>query len=174
LRLHDRDPGRRGSVLRNPARSLRLRLEDRGAAAIEAAIVAPFLVALMLLVVFAGRVSEADGSVRRAASEAARAASLRQDPADAVRAAEDTVAANLATVGVDCDPLTVEVDTADFAAGGTVGVTVTCRTSMGDVTLLGIPARQTFRVHEVEVIDRYRATEGAGGSRDSGPRAGEG
>jgi Flp pilus assembly protein TadG len=179
LRLHDRDMGRGRALLRHPARSLRLRLEDdRGAAAVEAAIVAPFLVALMLLVVFAGRVAEADGSVRRSASEAARAASLRQDPTDAVTAAEDTAAANLATAGVDCDPLRVDVDTADFTAGGTVGVTVICRASIGDVTLLGIPTRRTFTAHEVEVIDRFRsatdAAEDADGSHASVRRAGEG
>ena len=48
--------------------------DDRGMAAVEAAIVAPVLIAMLLLVVVAGRISEADGTIRRAASEAARAA----------------------------------------------------------------------------------------------------
>jgi Flp pilus assembly protein TadG len=139
-------PGRRG-----------LRLDDRGVAAVEAAIVAPFLVAMLLFVVFAGRVSEAEGNVRRAASEAARAASLRQHAADAAEAARSAVDANLSAAGVGCEGLTVDVDTAAFRPGGRVAVTVTCVASMRDVTFLGVPGSRTFAAHEVEVIDRYRA-----------------
>jgi Flp pilus assembly protein TadG len=133
------------------------RRDDRGIAAVEAAIVAPFLIALMLLVVFAGRVAEAEGDVRRAASEAARAASLRQDPAAAVDAARASVDANLSAAGVTCETLTVDVDTSNFTAGGRVTVTTTCVASMRDVTLLGVPGTRTFTAREVEVIDRYRA-----------------
>ena len=141
-------------------------LDDRGLAAVEAAIVAPFLVAMLLLVVFVGRVSEADGNVRRAASEAARAASLRQDPADATEAALSTVDANLSESGVACETLTVDVDTGAFRPGGRVEVTVTCDASMSDVALLGVPGARTFSAHEVEVIDRYRADSGAVGESD--------
>lgn len=133
------------------------RRDDSGIAAVEAAIVAPFLIALMLLVVFAGRVAEAEGNVRRATSEAARAASLRQDPAAAVDAARASVDANLSSAGVACETLTVDVDTSSFTAGGRVSVTTTCVASMRDVTLLGVPGTRTFTAREVEVIDRYRA-----------------
>jgi Flp pilus assembly protein TadG len=141
-------------------------LDDRGLAAVEMAIVAPFLVAMLLLVVFVGRVSEADGNVRRAASEAARAASLRQDPADATEAALSTVDANLSESGVACEPLTVDVDTRAFRPGGRVEVTVTCDASMSDIALLGVPGTRTFSAHEVEVIDRYRGDSGAAGESD--------
>jgi Flp pilus assembly protein TadG len=111
----------------------------------------------MLLVVFAGRVSEAEGNIRRATSEAARAASLRQDPAAAVDAAQATVDANLSAAGVACETLTIDVDTSNFTAGGRVIVTTTCVASMRDVTFLGVPGTRTFTAREVEVIDRYRA-----------------
>src|SRR3546814_10724235 len=55
-------------------RSLRVHGE-RGSIAVEVAVIAPALVFLMLLVVYAGKVSEADGNVERAASDAARARS---------------------------------------------------------------------------------------------------
>lgn len=135
------------------------RLDDRGIAAVEAAIAAPFLIALLLLVVFAGRIAEAEGNVRRASSEAARAASLRQDPAEAVEAAEASVDANLSAAGVTCETLSVDVDTSNFTAGGRVIVTVTCMASMRDVTLLGVPGSRTFSSRDVEVIDRYRPTD---------------
>lgn len=138
----------------------RCRGDDRGVAAVEAAIVAPFLVAMLLFVVFAGRVSEADGNVRRAASEAARAASLRQHPADAIEAARSAVDANLSASGVSCDSLTVTVDTSTFTPGGRVAVAVICVASMQDVTFIGVPGTRTLEAREVEVVDRYRAGEG--------------
>ncbi|MGH9030546.1 MAG: TadE/TadG family type IV pilus assembly protein [Acidimicrobiia bacterium] len=133
--------------------------DDRGAVAVEVAVLAPALVALMLLVVFAGRVSHADGEVRRAASEAARAASLRQSPEAAVEAARATAASNLADSGFVCDELTTSVDTAQLVAGGRVSVSVRCVADMSDVTMLGVPGTRTFESRSVEVIDRYRGGE---------------
>ena len=131
--------------------------EERGSVAVEVAVIAPALLFLMLLVVYAGKVSEADGNVERAASDAARAASLRQHPGDATTDAQDTAAANLAAAGVPCLTLTTTVDTEDFGPGGTITVTVRCEASMADVTLLGVPGRRTFSASAVEVIDTYRS-----------------
>lgn len=135
---------------------------DRGSAALEAALVAPVLIAATLLVVYFGRISQADTVVQRAASEGARAASLRQHPADAVEDAQSVVDANLADGGVTCETLTVEVDTGRFTAGGRVVVDVTCVASMADVAFLGVPGTRTFTAHEVEIIDRHRATDSGG------------
>lgn len=129
---------------------------DRGSISVEVAVIAPAFVFLMLLVVFAGKVSEADGNVERAAANAARAASLRQHSADAATDATETAVANLRTSGVRCLDLRTSVDVADFAPGGTVTVTVTCEASMADVTLLGVPGRRTFVASATEVIDTYR------------------
>lgn len=131
-------------------------IDEGGSVAVEAAVLAPALVALLLLVVFAGRVSQADGEVRRAASVAARAASLRQYPEDAERAAREAAAANLSASGVACGRLDTDVDTSRFEAGGTVAVTLRCAASMADVSLLGVPGERTFTARSVEVIDRYR------------------
>jgi Flp pilus assembly protein TadG len=129
--------------------------DDRGSIAVEVAVIAPAFIVLMLLVVLAGRVSEAEAQVNRAASEAARAASLRQHPSDAARDA-DLVAHDNLTAGVRCEVLTVDTDLDEFRAGGRVAVTVTCVASMSDVTLLGVPGQRTFSSRSVEVIDRYR------------------
>ncbi len=137
---------------------LRQRIHDeRGSIAVEVAVIAPALLFLLLLVVFAGKVSEADGNVERAASDAARAASLRQHPGDATTEAQETAAENLAAAGVPCLSLTTTVDTDNFGPGGTVTVTVHCEASMADVTLLGVPGRRTFTATAVEVIDTYRS-----------------
>lgn len=132
------------------------RLDERGSVAVETAVVAPALVVLLLLVVFAGRVAQAEGDVRRAASEGARAASLEQYPENAELAAKDIVAANLAASGVVCGRLDTTVDTSSFAPGGSVSVTVRCTASMADVALLGVPGERVFESRSVEVIDRYR------------------
>lgn len=130
---------------------------ERGSISVEVAVLAPAFVFLMLLVVFAGKVSEADGNVERAAAEGARAASLRQHPADATTDAEAAVAGNLAHAGVPCTNLSTVVDTTSFEPGGTVTVSVTCHASMADVTLLGVPGTRTFSASATEVIDTYRS-----------------
>lgn len=148
--------------------SLQARLRDeRGSIAVEVAVIAPALVFLMLLVVYAGKVSEADGNVERAASNAARAASLRQHPSDATADAQTSAADNLAAAGVPCLSLTTTVDTANLAPGGTVTVTVRCEASMADVTLLGVPGRHTFTATATEVIDTYRS-----GNQSTSPEGG--
>jgi Flp pilus assembly protein TadG len=133
--------------------------DDRGSVAVEVAVIAPAFVFLLLLVVFAGKVAEADGNVERAAADGARAASLRQHPGDAATDAQVAVQANLSQAGVPCTDLTTEVDTSDFQPGGSVAVTVRCEASMADVTLLGVPGRRTFVARSVEVIDTYRGGE---------------
>ena len=144
------------SVARQGGGSRRTFTDERGSIAVEVAVIAPAFIFLMLLVVFAGKVSEAEGNVERAASAAARAASLRQHPSDATSDAETAAEENLAQAGVPCTALTTAVDTSDFRAGGTVTVTVTCEASMADVTLLGVPGTRVFRAQVVEVIDNYR------------------
>ena len=129
---------------------------ERGTVAVEVAVLAPALVALLLLVVYAGRVTHANGEVQRAATQAARAASLRQTAAAATSAAQATAANGLRDSGFVCSDLATSVDTSRFAAGGSVAVTVRCTADMRDVTLLGVPGRRTFTATSSQVIDRYR------------------
>ena len=130
---------------------------ERGSISVEVAVIAPAFVFLMLLVVYAGKVSEADGNVERAAAEGARAASLRQNPAAAIDDARAVVEANLAAAGVPCSQLDTSVDTSVFEPGGTVTITVRCDASMADVTLLGVPGTRSFTATSTEVIDTYRS-----------------
>lgn len=130
-----------------------------GSVAVETAVIAPALVALLLLVVFAGRVSQAEAEVRRAASEGARSASLEYFEDAAQAAAVDRVEANLRENGVVCAELQTEVDTSALVPGGQVVVTVRCVADMADVALLGVPGQRTFVARSIEVVDRYRAGE---------------
>jgi Flp pilus assembly protein TadG len=128
-----------------------------GAVSTELAVLTPLLIGFMLLVLFAGRVVEAEGDVAHAAHEAARAASLRGDPQAAGTAAEDTAAANIAEGGVACRRLDVAVDTSAFAAGGQVMVTVSCEASFADLAMLAVPGSRILTATATEVIDTYRA-----------------
>lgn len=129
---------------------------DRGSVAVETAVIAPALVVLVLLVVYAGRISHLDASVQRAASEASRAATLAGTPEGADQAATDAARANLERTSTPCADLTIEVDTTDFRPGGSVTATIRCGASMTDVALLGVPGTRTFIASSTEVIDRFR------------------
>ncbi len=130
--------------------------DERGSLAVELSVLAPILIAFMLLVVFAGRVAQVEADVRSAAQEGARAASLRASPASAEAAARATVAENLAVSGVACPSAVVTVDASELRAGGQVGVTVRCTTSFSDLAMVGAPGARDFESTAVEVVDTYR------------------
>jgi Flp pilus assembly protein TadG len=129
---------------------------DRGSAAVEAALVAPALFILLMLVIFAGRVTDAQQQVQSAAHVAARAASQHNDPGEATAAAREAARQNLTDGGITCTPARVRVNAANLQPNGSVTVTVSCRASLGDVAMIHIPARQTFSATVTEVVDRYR------------------
>ena len=133
--------------------------DDRGAVSSEFAVVmAVFFSSFVLLVVYAGRVTQAGNDVRSAAHEAARAASLTNTSESASAEAHRVAAANLADSGLSCaEGFEVNVDTGNFAPGGSVTVAVTCHTSLADLSTLDVPGSKTFTGTAVEVIDTFRA-----------------
>lgn len=138
-------------------------LNERGAASTELAVLAPLLIGFMLLVVFAGRVAQTEGDVAHAAHEAARAASLVATPETAITAATEIAAANIAEGAVACRSLEVLVDVTEFAAGGQVAVTVSCKAEFSDIALLAVPGERIFVATAIEVIDTFRAESSAEG-----------
>jgi Flp pilus assembly protein TadG len=130
--------------------------DDWGSAAVEAAVVAPAFLALLLLVVFAGRVVNAGNEVESAAAAAARAASQMATPVGATTEAEQVATAALSDAGVTCDPSRVEVDTHLMAPGGSVTVRIRCTAQLGDMTMIALPGHQTFQASATEVVDTYR------------------
>ena len=130
---------------------------DRGTAVTELVLALPVLVVLLLFVVFAGRLTSAVNDVKTAATDAARAASVRNAAGDAVASAERTAEASLGDRGVSCSSLAVVVDTSRFVDGGSVAVDVTCTVDLADVTLIGVPGSKTISARGVEVVDRFRS-----------------
>jgi Flp pilus assembly protein TadG len=133
---------------------------DRGSAAVEMVIVAPALIALMLLVVGMGRLSHGDQQVQVAAAQAARAASLQRGDSAAISAAantaaNDTLAGDHVTCAHTTTPATVD-PASNERPGGSITVTVTCTSKLSDLLLAGFPGSHTWTATVTVPIDSYQ------------------
>jgi Flp pilus assembly protein TadG len=132
---------------------------EAGDAALELIILAPVLLALIALVIAAGRMSVARGSVDAAARDAARQASLARSPGEARIAAELSAQAALRQDGLDCTP-TVAVDTVGFGVPlgepAQVSATVTCQVPLADLVVPGLPGSATLSYTFTSPLDPYR------------------
>lgn len=142
-----------------PSMAKRLR-DERGSAAIEVVMLAPVVAALLLVIIFGGRVALTRQAVQAAAADAARAASLAR-AADAARSNATSIATvSLANQQISCARTAVIVDTSGFAKPpGTpadVRVTMVCDLAIGDLALPGLPG--TFRIESdmISPLDTYR------------------
>ena len=158
-------PGRQGG---RPGRRLpqrawpgpgagRWRGGERGSAAVEITLLAPLLVIMWLFVVFLFRVTEAQAVISDAAHQAARAASIAQNPAAATAQARQAADTALSGRGLACQHFTVSVGLAGFRPGGTVRATVTCTTGLSGLALLEVPGSHTLSASFTSVIDTYRS-----------------
>jgi Flp pilus assembly protein TadG len=132
---------------------------ERGSAAVELTILTPLLILFLLLVVAAGRTGQARNDVYGAASQAARAASLRASPAAATADAHTTAGRALDGRGRSCEGLAVIVDTAGLRPGGSVTVEVACTVSLADLVGLGVPGSRVVRASASEVVDVHRGVD---------------
>lgn len=133
---------------------------DRGSATIELAVLAPALLALLGLVILAGRISVAGSAVEQAAASAARAASIARDARAAQSAAERTARDSLRDQGVTCQPLTISVDARGFAVAigspSSVTVIVRCAVPLADISVPGLPGQRVVTAAMTSPIDRFR------------------
>jgi Flp pilus assembly protein TadG len=131
---------------------------DPGDAALELIILAPVLLALIGLVIAAGRVSVAQGSVAAAARDAARQASISRSPGEARATAAASADAALRQDGLDC--LVVTVDVAGFGTPvgqpAEVTATVTCQVPLADLVVPGLPGSRRLSARFTSPLDPYR------------------
>ncbi|MEV0604630.1 TadE/TadG family type IV pilus assembly protein [Streptomyces sp. NPDC050315] len=134
---------------------------ERGSFAVETAVLAPALIAVLLLMVAFGRVVDAEGAVDIAARAAARAASLERDAGTAQEQAQSAATGSLQGEGVTCQTSGVTVDTAGFTTevgtDATVTATVNCVANLSDIGLPGLPGAKTLTSTWTSPIDTYRA-----------------
>jgi Flp pilus assembly protein TadG len=136
------------------------RRDDRGSVTLEFVVLAPVLLALIGLLIMAGRVGIASNSVEAAADEAARSASISRTAAGARSAAQDGARRTLAAQDLRCSSVQVDVDTSGFAVPvglpAQVRATVTCVVALGDLALPGFPGSRTVTATAVSPVDTYR------------------
>lgn len=133
---------------------------SRGAASAELAIIVP-LVALLLGGLAAGwRIQAARAQVADVASAAARAASLADNGAQAQQWAQQTVTADLQTLGLPCVHTTVDTDVSGFAVPlgqqASIEVGVTCELRLGDLGIPVVGGTRWISADGHEVLDTYR------------------
>jgi Flp pilus assembly protein TadG len=145
VRPHTRTRGRR-------------RRDESGSVTAELVLLTPLLILFLLFVVALGRLSGARLDVDGAAAQAARAASIAQDPTTASAMAQQTATAALGLDHVACAQLNVTTNTAQFDPGGSVAVTVTCVVGLSEFTGLRLPASESVTSTATSVIDTYRST----------------
>ncbi|MEV4975987.1 TadE/TadG family type IV pilus assembly protein [Streptomyces scopuliridis] len=150
LRTH----GRR--LARGPGR-------DRGSYSLETAVLAPVMIALLLLMIAFGRVTDADGAVDSAARAAARAASLERDATSAQAEAQTAATRSLQGEGITCRTSSVVVDTAGYALDigveANVTATIACTADLSDIGLPGLPGSKTLTASWTSPIDTYRGRQ---------------
>lgn len=134
---------------------------ERGSVSLELVIIAPALLLILAVAIYAGRVSTAGQTVEQAASAAARTASIARTGPAAQSTATTTARTTLTQQGLGCTSTTITVDTAGFVtpvgAPAAVTVTVTCVLNTGDVAFPGIPGSQTLTGTAVSPLDSYRS-----------------
>lgn len=133
---------------------------DRGSAAIETAIIAPWLLILIGAAIVGGRIQVAGGAIEEAAHDAARAASISRTKAEASQAAYAAATATLSQQGLHCARLTVTPNLAGFdtplGQPATVSVSVTCVVDFRDLVADGLPGSKTMSATFVSALDSFR------------------
>ena len=148
------------SVRRSAAGVGRALRDERGAVATELVLLTPLLIVMLLFVVALGRLAGARINVDGAAAQAARAASIATTPAQAAASAQQSATAALGSDHVTCATLKVATDTARFAPGGSVTVTVTCAVALSDLSGLRLPVTESISSTAASVVDTYRSVPG--------------
>jgi Flp pilus assembly protein TadG len=124
--------------------------------AVEVVLLAPVMVAFLLLVVWFGRYVAVRGEVEAASRDAVRAASMERSSGAAENAARQT--ANSVLAGRwECSQ--VQLGGA-FVAGGTITVDLECAIPVSDLGLIGIPGTVSVHGGSAAPLDLYRRTAG--------------
>jgi Flp pilus assembly protein TadG len=125
---------------------------------VEIVLLAPVMMAFMMLVVAGGRYVALRGDIEAAARDAVRAATIQRDEGSAIQVAAQTANAALEDPG-QCQGTALS---GAFVSGGTITVTLTCSVSYDGLGLIGLPGSKEITISSSAVIDLYRRTGGTG------------
>ena len=130
---------------------------DHGSLIVELVILLPVFVVFTLVLIGCGRMVQARQQAVEAARAGAEAAAIMQTPASASWAASATAVIGPYGSIHSCTHGSVRTDTADFAPGGEVTVTVTCVVDLSDVFIPGMPGSISVTAAQSAPVDPYRS-----------------
>jgi Flp pilus assembly protein TadG len=125
-------------------------------AALELAILLPFVIVMLLLVVAFGRVERGRELIDQASASAARAASLSTSPGAARTAAITAATQTLTNSGLSCAGMQIDVDTSAFHPGGQVTAHLSCTADLAGLTLSGVPGHVRLKSTATSPLEPYR------------------
>jgi len=146
---------------------MRTTRRDAGTASLELVIVAPFLLALLMLIIAFGRYAQTENLVDQAARDAARAATAQNTRGDVTKVVNQVVKDSMHDAPPSCektaaaDPPVLSAnafglpDPNDPQAIDTVTVTVRCTLDLSDLGALPLTEVKIFRTF-TSPLDRYR------------------
>lgn len=131
---------------------------EEGNATVEMVLLAPVLLALLALVVAAGRILTIKSDVEALARETARSASQASSAEDAfaiVQVRKTDVAAEL---GLDPARLNLRTDVGDFERGFPMSVRATYQVLLDDLPAFGLfPGSFEISARHVEIVERFKS-----------------
>ena len=133
-----------------------------GVTTVEAVLLAPLLMLLILFVVFLGRIATTRQQVQRAARDAARAATISLTRDDAAAAIETSHTDNLGRLRQHCTLTPVDLSAIGTDTGGEdwdfglIQIRLTCAIPTGDLGLLAL-GNKTFTAVATEPVDIWRS-----------------
>ena len=137
-----------------------IRRDERGSAALEAAIGVPAFALFVGLVIFGGRTATTHQALQSAAADAARSASLARNADSAQADAREAATSSITNQKIGCSAIDVAVDTSDFdkqpGVPGSVNVTVSCQLDLSDLAVPGVPGSRVMRATMSSPIDTWR------------------
>jgi len=145
-RRHDRHRGR--TVARHR--------RERGALALELAILAPVLLVLFMFLLACGRYFQTSSLLEGAARDGARSASQARSLNDAQLRVDQAVKDAMGQGVKSCKETASGSITTAFAAGTPLSVEVTCTINYRDLGLLGLGGDTTITKRFTSSVDPYR------------------
>ena len=136
------------------ARAVSIVGSERGSLAAETVILVPCFVMLLLLIVYAGRMTQTATQVQHVAETAARSAS-RESLKNAQRTAVSTAIRELQRLDINCTRADVQAQVVRHESLNAVRVRVACSINTAGFGLLRIPSLRVD-ASSLSVIDRFR------------------
>lgn len=135
----------------------RLRSQS-GNATVEMVLLAPVLLALLALVVAAGRVLAIRSAVESVVRESARSASQAPNADRAFSVIQMRAEEVAAEMDLDPGRIVVQADLGEFVRGAPMRVSATYRVRLGDLPAFGLfPGSFVLSAQHVETVERYKS-----------------